>query len=104
VDTNDADGSTYSFLRKSRASGEVVLCVFNCTPVVREHYRVGVPGGGYWRELFNSDAGEYWGSGVGNGGGAQASAANVHGRPHALELTLPPLGALLLKPDTWRSP
>jgi 1,4-alpha-glucan branching enzyme len=56
-----------------------------------------VPEGGYWRELLNSDALEYGGTGVGNLGGVHAEEETAHGRPHSLKLTLPPLGALFLK-------
>jgi 1,4-alpha-glucan branching enzyme len=58
---------------------------------------VGVPEGGYWKELLNSDAREYYGSGMGNAGGAEALPESTHGRPYSLRLTLPPLGALFLK-------
>jgi 1,4-alpha-glucan branching enzyme len=58
---------------------------------------VGVPSGGYWKEILNSDALEYGGSGAGNMGGAEALAEKAHGRPYSLRLTLPPLGALFLK-------
>jgi 1,4-alpha-glucan branching enzyme len=97
VDANDHMGSTISILRKGRAENERVLVVFNFTPVPREGYKVGVPTGGYWRELLNSDGKEYAGSGVGNSGGVEAKAEPVHGRPFSLNLTLPPLGALFLK-------
>jgi 1,4-alpha-glucan branching enzyme len=60
-------------------------------------YRVGAPHGGYWREMLNSDAREYAGSGIGNFGGVQAEEMPMHGRPFSLKLTLPPLGALFLK-------
>jgi 1,4-alpha-glucan branching enzyme len=60
-------------------------------------YRVGVPEGGYWRELLNSDAVEYGGAGIGNLGGVTAENVPAHGRPFSLTLTLPPLGALFLK-------
>jgi 1,4-alpha-glucan branching enzyme len=73
-----------------------VVC--NFTPVVRSGYRVGVPSGGFWWELLNSDAREYGGSGVGNLGGREASDTPCHGRPFSLELTLPPLTMLVLKP------
>lgn len=96
VDANDADASVYSFLRKSR-HGETILVVLNATPVVREDYRVGVPAGGWWRELFNSDSEYYWGSGQGNAGGVMAEEAPSHGRPFSLRLRLPPLGALFFK-------
>jgi 1,4-alpha-glucan branching enzyme len=96
VDANDADSSVYSFLRKSR-SGEHILIVLNATPVVREDYRIGVPFGGWWRELLNSDSEYYWGSGQGNAGGVMAEAVPSHGREFSLRLRLPPLGALFLK-------
>ncbi|WP_322496951.1 1,4-alpha-glucan branching protein GlgB [Chloroflexus sp.] len=96
VDANDADTSVYSFLRKSRR-GETILVVLNATPVVREDYRVGVPAGGWWREMFNSDSEYYWGSGQGNAGGVMAEETPSHGRPFSLRLRLPPLGALFLK-------
>lgn len=96
VDANDADASVYSFLRKSRR-GETILVVLNATPVVREDYRVGVPAGGWWREMFNSDSEYYWGSGQGNAGGVMAEETPSHGRPFSLRLRLPPLGALFLK-------
>nr|MCU0492727.1 1,4-alpha-glucan branching protein GlgB [Chloroflexaceae bacterium] len=96
VDANDADTSTYSFLRKS-SSGDMILYVCNCTPVVRENFRVGVPHGGYWREIFNSDAQEYWGSGHGNMGGVEAVPVPMHGRPCSLNITVPPLGAVMFK-------
>ncbi len=96
VDCNDGESSTMSFLRKSR-SGETVLAVYNFTPVPRGDYRVGVPRGGYWKELLNSDAAEYGGSGMGNLGGLEASSEGAHGRPHSLKMTLPPLGAVFFK-------
>ncbi|WP_298814897.1 1,4-alpha-glucan branching protein GlgB [Chloroflexus sp.] len=96
VDANDADASVYSFLRKSR-NGETILVVLNATPVVREDYRIGVPAGGWWRELLNSDSEYYWGSGQGNAGGVMAEEMPLHGRPFSLRLRLPPLGALYFK-------
>jgi 1,4-alpha-glucan branching enzyme len=86
-----------SYLRKGK-SGAPVLVVLNYTPVTREGYRVGVPRGGEWRELLNSDAPVYGGSGVGNLGTVRAEATPSHGREFSLLLTLPPLGALFLKP------
>jgi 1,4-alpha-glucan branching enzyme len=97
VDCNDNLTSTISLLRKTESPSDTVLVVCNFTPVVRTGYRVGVPTGGYWRELLNSDAKEYGGTGVGNLGGVHAEATEAHGRPHSLRLTLPPLGALFLK-------
>ncbi len=97
VDCNDAPASIVSLLRKGRSENDTVLVVCNFTPVPRLGYRVGVPQGGYWRELLNSDATVYGGSGMGNMGGAEARPEPVHGRPYSLRLTLPPLGALFLK-------
>jgi 1,4-alpha-glucan branching enzyme len=97
LDANDSGASVLSFLRKGKSSGDTVLVVCNFTPVPREKYVVGVPGDGYWRELLNSDAEEYGGSNVGNGGGVQSQAIPMHGRPYSLRLTLPPLSVLFLK-------
>ena len=97
VDANDSGASVLSFLRKGKSAWDTVLVVCNFTPVPREKYVVGVPFDGYWRELLNSDAGEYGGSNVGNGGGVHAQDIPAHGRPHSLHLTLPPLSVLFLK-------
>jgi 1,4-alpha-glucan branching enzyme len=99
IDANDSDQCVLSFLRKGRSTGALILIVCNLTPVPRYHYRVGVPRGGYWRELLNSDGHEYGGSGVGNCGGLDADAVGAHGRPASLNLTLPPLGVLFFKND-----
>ncbi len=97
VDFSDADSSVVSYLRKGRSADDTLLVVCNFTPVTRHHYLVGVPDRGYWKELVNSDAEVYGGSGEGNLGGVQASARGMHGRGHSLDLTLPPLGILVLK-------
>jgi len=99
IDCNDTSDSAISFLRKAKFSPETIVVVCNFTPVPRMAYRVGVPSGGFWRELLNSDVTEYGGSGVGNLGGVYATERPVHGRPYSLELTLPPLGALFLKAE-----
>jgi 1,4-alpha-glucan branching enzyme len=74
-----------------------VLVLCNFTPVPRANYRVGVPTGGVWRELLNSDAADYGGSGQGNLGAIEATPVPFHGRPHSLVLTLPPLGVIFVK-------
>jgi 1,4-alpha-glucan branching enzyme len=96
IDAADADNSVLSFLRKGLDPAQSVACVFNFTPVPRPAYRVGLPAGGWWEELADSDAAEFGGSGV-TLGGVQASKTPWHGRPFSAELTLPPMGALLLK-------
>lgn len=96
IEANDSGNSTYVFVRKA-AGADRILCAFNFTPVVRKGYRVGVPGPGYWKEIFNSDAGTYWGSNVGNSGGMHAEFVPWHGQPYSIVLTLPPLGGVFMK-------
>lgn len=98
IDAQDADASVLSYLRKAR-DGTPVLVVANFTPVPRHNYLVGVPQGGFWAERLNSDATLYGGSGVGNHGGVQSVPVSAHGRYQALNLTLPPLGVLVFKPE-----
>jgi 1,4-alpha-glucan branching enzyme len=97
VDCNDSLHSTISFIRRARSTGDVILAVCNFTPVPRWDYQVGVPRGGYWREILNSDSSLYGGSGLGNSGGLEASPTSIHGRPCSLNITLPPLGMLYFK-------
>ncbi len=99
VDCNDAPRSVVSLLRKGKDPHDQVLVACNFTPVPREHYRVGVPRGGWWKEVLNSDGTEYAGSGIGNGGGVMAQPEEQHGRPFSLELTLPPLAAVFFRPE-----
>ena len=89
IDFSDADNSTLFFLRCGRQRDDVVLAVFNFTPVPRHNYRVGVPRGGYWKELLNSDAQVYGGSGQGNSGGVEADSVKWHHQPNSLRLTFP---------------
>jgi 1,4-alpha-glucan branching enzyme len=96
IDPDDRESSVLSFLRRSR-DGRLVAVVCNFTPVPREGYRVGVPEGGRWQEVLNSDAHDYGGSGWGNYGGVLADPVPHHGRPYSLRLALPPLGVLFLR-------
>ena len=99
IDWRDHDNSVFSWLRRDRA-GDLVLCVANFTPVVRYDYVVGVPAGGEYREILNTDSSLYGGSNTGNFGAIAASDAESHGRPHSLRLTLPPLATLIMKPES----
>ncbi|MFH1369492.1 MAG: 1,4-alpha-glucan branching protein GlgB [Elusimicrobiota bacterium] len=99
IDFNDSDQSMICFLRKSRNGRGNVLCVYNFTPVLRQNYRVGVPSGGFWKELLNSDAREYGGEQRGNLGGFHAEGIASHGRQYSLNLTVPPLGAVFMKSE-----
>jgi 1,4-alpha-glucan branching enzyme len=98
IDCNDSENSVVSFVRRSRQGDRLVVAVVNFTPVPREGYRIGVPYGGEWLELLNSDGGAYGGSNVGNGGLVATEPIASHGHADSLRLTLPPLGFLLLKP------
>ncbi|MBW2128676.1 MAG: 1,4-alpha-glucan branching protein GlgB [Deltaproteobacteria bacterium] len=97
VDCTDSHASVVSLLRKDRSNKNPLLIVCNFTPVPRIGYRIGVPNGGFWREILNSDAREYGGSGLGNMGGMEAEPVPAHGRGFSLNLTLPPLGVLYFK-------
>lgn len=92
---DDHSQSTIAFTRSDK-EGKEVLVVANFTPIVREAYRVGVSSPGEWKEILNSDAEAYGGSGVGNSGGRVSDSIESHGLPHSLCLTIPPLGVLLL--------
>src|SRR6185437_4025968 len=103
VESQDAGNSVVAFLRKPRR-GEALLVVCNLTPVPREGYRVGVPVAGYWRELLNSDASGYGGSGAGNLGGVASQNVSAQGREHSLALMLPALSTLVFKRDVSAEP
>jgi 1,4-alpha-glucan branching enzyme len=103
VDCSDFERSVLSFLRRARDPADTTLFICNFTPVPRHNYRVGAPAGGSWREALNSDAPLYGGSGQGNSGCVEAVPVPLHGRPYSLELTLPPLGVLVLRPEAGDS-
>ena len=103
IDHNDRDQSVISFIRKAKSNADVVLAAFNFTPVPRVEYRIGLPRKGFWKEILNSDAEDYAGSGYGNLGGGEAVPIPIHGRPYSINLTLPPLGAVFLKNEMPRS-
>lgn len=100
IDCNDAESSVISFIRKDGSSDDLILIVCNFTPIPRRNYRLGVPCGGSWRELLNSDATQYGGSGWGNFGGVTAVPIPLHGRTHSVTLALPPLSSLFFKHDS----
>jgi 1,4-alpha-glucan branching enzyme len=92
---DDRDSSVLAFLRTGEAGDPPVAVIANFTPVPRDGYRVGVPRAGFWRELLNSDAQVYGGSGVGNRGGMHTDAWGYHGRDQSLVVTVPPLGIVM---------
>ncbi|MCA1711924.1 MAG: 1,4-alpha-glucan branching protein GlgB [Actinobacteria bacterium] len=99
IDASDAVQSTLSYLRAGRSNDDVIAVVCNFTAIPRMNHRIGVPRAGFWREILNSDADAYGGSGHGNYGGVEATPVPFHGRPYSVVLTLPPLGAVILKSD-----
>jgi 1,4-alpha-glucan branching enzyme len=98
IDATDTDQSVLSFLRLS-VEGDPVACVANLTPVPHHGYRVGLPRGGRWLELLNTDAREFGGSGLGNAGAVEAEEFAWHGLDFSASLTLPPLAVLWLAPE-----
>jgi 1,4-alpha-glucan branching enzyme len=88
-----------SFVRYAQDPSDYVVVVCNMTPIVRSGYRLGVPEQIRFREILNTDAELYGGSNVGNTGGLDADPIAAHGRPASLDLTLPPLSTLMLRPD-----
>jgi 1,4-alpha-glucan branching enzyme len=99
VDCHNSFDSILSFLRKGKDPNDFLLVCCNFTPVVRSDYLAGVPQEGWYREVFNSDSQYYGGSNVGNFPGVQAQQSGNHARPHAIEVTLPPLGVVVFKPQ-----
>jgi len=104
IDVTDADHSVVSLIRRGKMPEDIVVAVFNFTPVPRHNYQIGIPGAGWWAEVLNSDAPLYGGSGMGNMGGVEAVPVSMHGHSHSVTLTLPPLGALFLKPARGAPP
>ncbi|NMF58228.1 1,4-alpha-glucan branching protein GlgB [Pseudanabaena yagii] len=96
IECNDTQNSVISFLRKG-VDGEFVLVVCNFTPVPHHNYRVGVPEKGFYKEVLNSDAPIYGGSGIGNMGGKYSDDYGTHGKPYSVDVTAPPLGVVVLK-------
>ncbi len=99
IEPNDAEQSVFSYLRFAADPDDFLVVVCNFTPVPRYGYRIGVPLAGRYRELLNSDARQYGGSGLASGGSLEADASVWHGQPYNLSLTLPPLAIVILKPE-----
>ncbi len=99
VDFRDVDNSIVSFLRRARDPKDFIAVVANLTPVPREGYRVGVPAGGFYRELLNSDSMHYGGGNMGNAGGLPSEPTPWEGQPHSILITVPPLAVVFFKPE-----
>jgi 1,4-alpha-glucan branching enzyme len=100
IDCNDNEQSTLSWLRHAKDSGRTVVVACNFAPVPRYNHRIGVPQGGHWSEILNSDAPLYGGSGQGNLGGVETTPVACHGQLQSLSITLPPLGMVAFNSGT----
>jgi 1,4-alpha-glucan branching enzyme len=97
IDFADALNSVLSFYRISKDKSEIILFTFNMTPTVRNEYSLGVPEAGFWKEIFNSDAEIYGGSGIGNFGGKQSEPVKYKTWENSIKATLPPLALNIYK-------
>ena len=100
IEPNDADANVVAFARANSDRTRLVVFVANLSPVPREGYRLGLPRACRWREALNTDSTYYGGSDVGNLGGVEPEPIPWHGQPVSAELTLPPLAAIWLVPET----
>jgi 1,4-alpha-glucan branching enzyme len=98
IDFRDVEQSILAYLRFAKDHDDFVVVANNYTPVPRHGYRLGVPAPGRYVEIMNTDAGEYGGSGVRNGGEIEAEAIEFHGHPQSIAVTIPPLGSVWFKP------
>jgi len=98
IDLHDSDNSTLTYIRYAQDQTDCIVCACNFTPVPREQYRMGVPRGGFYRELLNSDSAIYGGGNMGNGEGVQADPIPWHDQPFSLLVTLPALSVVFFKP------
>jgi 1,4-alpha-glucan branching enzyme len=99
LDIQDWEKSIISFVRRARSPEHLIAVVCNFTPELRKNYRLGVPRGGRWKEVLNSDALEYGGSGQGNLGGVDAGPHSFHRRSHSVSITLPPLSSIFFRSE-----
>ena len=97
LDCTDHQNSVMSFVRQNRASTNHLLVILNLTPVLRTNYRLGLPLGGFWREVLNSDAVAYGGSNQGNLGGVTAQEHPLHNQSYSAEFTIPPLNVSVFR-------
>ena len=97
IDANDSDHSVLTYMRMRKDGSEPVLVACNFTPIPRRGYRVGVPHGGHWNEMLNSNAAIYGGTDEGNFGGKLTEAITCHGFDNSLLLDLPPLAMVVFK-------
>jgi 1,4-alpha-glucan branching enzyme len=98
IDCHNFEDSTLSYIRRAEDPNDFLVVACNFTPVPRYKHRLGVPQRCWYQEVFNSDSTYYGGSNLGNGPGVQAEGASCHGRPASIQIVLPPLAVVVLKP------
>ena len=94
LEANDAERSVLAWLRRGRDGARPIVVICNFTPTPHENYRLGLPAPGRWREILNSDAAIYGGSGMGNLGAIETEDIESHDQPYSAKVTLPPLAAV----------
>jgi len=99
INCNDRENSVLSFVRQTADGSRQMAVILNLTPIPRPRYRIGLPRGGKWREMLNSDAGIYGGGNSGNLGGVRAENFGLHSQPHSAEFFLPPLSVIAFQPE-----
>ncbi|MBN2304402.1 MAG: 1,4-alpha-glucan branching protein GlgB, partial [Anaerolineae bacterium] len=97
IEANDSAQSVYTYIRYADDPSDFLVIALNFTPMPRHNYRVGVPEAGFYKEMLNSDSDLYGGGNVGNYGGLSTDPVGMHGFQHSLNLTVPPLGVVILK-------
>ena len=99
IDHHDAEKNILSFVRKGRSDAEKIAVICNFSPVPQDNYRIGAPARGYWKEILNTDAPNYGGTGRGNFGGVSTVPIPLHGRAYSLTVNVPPLGVVFFRWD-----
>jgi 1,4-alpha-glucan branching enzyme len=89
IDCDDTDSSLIRLLRKGKSIFPILFALCDFTTVPRGAYRLSAPHGGFRAEVFNSDAAQYGGCGIGNLSGVEAQPTSIHGRPYSMTLDLP---------------
>jgi 1,4-alpha-glucan branching enzyme len=97
IDVHDSEKNVLSFLRKGQSVNEAIAVVMNFSPIPRDNYRIGVPHKGFLKEIFNSDAKQFGGTGRGNFGGVETVPIPLHGRDDSITIDLPPLAAVFFR-------
>ena len=97
LDTTDRENSVVVYSRKGNIAKDQLIIILNLTPIPRPDYRIGVPMQGIWQEILNTDDTEFWGSGRVNKSALMADEISWQGKAYSIALTIPPLGAVVLK-------